>query len=213
MKKEDFLKLGLDEEKAEQCEKESLAELRQFIPKTRFDEVNNDKKRLEKEVETRDAQLEELKSAIGNSDNLKQEIEKLQLENKQKEEQYKQEINKIKIDTAVDLALTNAKVRNKTALKALLKDLDKCEFNEDGTVKGLKEQLESLSKAEDSKFLFESNESNKFTGFVPGINNKKILTSELEDYQTRLNNARNKGDTLEVIKIKQEACQSGISLM
>ena len=43
MKKEDFLKLGLDEEKAEQCEKESLAELRQFIPKTRFDEVNNDK--------------------------------------------------------------------------------------------------------------------------------------------------------------------------
>ena len=213
MKKEDFLKLGLDEEKAEQCEKESLAELKQFIPKTRFDEVNNDKKRLEKEVESRDRQLEELKGSIGNNDNLKKEIERLQQENKQKEEQHKQEINKIKIDTAVDLALTNAKVRNKTALKALLKDLDKSEFNDDGTIKGLKEQLDVLSKAEDSKFLFDSGETNKFTGFVPGINNKSVSTDALADFQTRLNNARSKGDTLEVIKIKQEACQEGISLM
>ena len=48
---------------------------------------------------------------------------------------------------AVDIALTNARAKNKTAVKALLKDLDKAAINDDGTVKGLKEQIESLIKS------------------------------------------------------------------
>ena len=43
MKKEDFVKLGMDEELAAKCEAASLEELKGFIPKSRFDEVNNAK--------------------------------------------------------------------------------------------------------------------------------------------------------------------------
>jgi hypothetical protein len=42
MKKEEFVKLGLDEETAKKCEAASTEELKGYIPKARFDEVNND---------------------------------------------------------------------------------------------------------------------------------------------------------------------------
>ena len=37
MKKEYFMKLGLDEETSKKCETASLEELKSYIPKTRFD--------------------------------------------------------------------------------------------------------------------------------------------------------------------------------
>ncbi len=48
MKKEDFTALGIDESAAEKCAAASAEELKAFIPKARFDEVNNEKKALEK---------------------------------------------------------------------------------------------------------------------------------------------------------------------
>ena len=47
MKKDDFLKLGLDDEIAKKCEAASLEELKEFIPKSMFDEVNSAKKKFE----------------------------------------------------------------------------------------------------------------------------------------------------------------------
>ena len=37
MKKDEFVKLGIDEETAKKCEAASLEELKGFIPKARFD--------------------------------------------------------------------------------------------------------------------------------------------------------------------------------
>lgn len=71
MTKEDFIKLGLDEEIAKKCETASTEELKTFIPKTRFDEVNNEKKKLELDVQERDLQLETLKKSIGDVDAMK----------------------------------------------------------------------------------------------------------------------------------------------
>ena len=45
--------------------------------------------------------------------------------------------------------------KNAKAIRALL-ELEKAELTEDGSVKGLAEQMEKLKKAEDSKFLFDS---------------------------------------------------------
>ena len=50
MKKEQFIELGLEEEMAIKCEKASQEELKGFIPKARFDEVNNEKKKLKVSV-------------------------------------------------------------------------------------------------------------------------------------------------------------------
>lgn len=211
MKKEDFIKLGLDEEIAKKCEEASLDEIKGYIPKIRFDEVNNEKKKLELDVKDRDRQLEDLKKSNGDNEELKKRIEQLQKDNKDKEDKHIADIKKMKIDIAVDRALGEAGAKNKTAVKALLKDLDKAELKEDGTVKGLKEQIESLVKGEDSSFLFEGETNPKFKGMSPGGNKEGLPDSS--GFEQRLKDAREKGNTLDAIKIKQEAQKEGIVLV
>lgn len=172
MRKEDFVKLGMDEELAAKCEAASLEELKSFIPKTRFDEVNNAKNTAEALVKTRDEQIETLKNSTGDVGELKKQIEGLQKENQDAAEAHAAEIKQLKIDAAVEAALTGAKAKNSLAVKALLKDLDKAELGEDGTIKGLAEQIEALQKSDE--YLFEPKESKKkMKGVEPGQTGKE----------------------------------------
>ena len=97
----------------------------------------------------------------------------------------------MKIDTAIDTALSGAKAKNATAVKALLKDLDKAELAEDGTVKGLAEQIAALQKSDE--YLFEAKETkNRMKGVTPGqtgkedsdgnVDTSKMTYSELVAY-------------------------------
>ena len=123
--------------------------------KTKLTEAEKEAETLKEQIKDRDKQLNDLKNSKEDLDGLKSQIETLQKDNKAKDEQYKAEIRNLKVSSAVDAALTGAKAKNHTAVKALLKALDKAELLEDGTVKGLKEQIEALTKADDSKFLFD----------------------------------------------------------
>ena len=79
----------------------------------------------------------------------------------------------MKIDTAIAAALTDAKAKNVKAVKALL-DLEKAELADDGTVKGLADQIKKLQGAEDSKFLFDTEKKKQnFKGAVPGETGKE----------------------------------------
>lgn len=168
MKKDDFVKLGVDESLATELEKASMEELKGFIPKARFDEVNNEKKKLESDVKDRDKQLEDLKSSTSNIDDLKSQISKLQAENKAKDEAHAAEVKELRINAAVEAALVSAKAKNITATKALIKDLDKAELLDDGTIKGLDEQIKTLKSSDDSKFLFDTDtKSAKPKGVTP----------------------------------------------
>lgn len=192
MKKEEFVKLGIDEETAKKCEAASQEELKGFIPKTRFDEVNNEKKKLELDLRDRDGQLETLKNSTGDVEEMKQQIATLQADNKAKDEAHAAEIKQLKIDAAVDAALGDAKAKNKTAVKALLKDLDKAELADDGTIKGLAEQIEAIQKSD--SYLFEAKETKKtkVKGAAPGesgnedgdkgVDTSKMTYSELAAY-------------------------------
>lgn len=131
-------------------------------------DANTEIETLKGQVSERDGQLETLKKSTGDVDELKKQIETLQTENKTKDEAHAAEIKQMKIDAAIEAALTSAKAKNNTAVKALLKDLDKAELSEDGSVKGLKEQIEALVKGEDTKFLFDSKKETKFKGAEPG---------------------------------------------
>jgi hypothetical protein len=162
MKKEEFVKLGVEEELAKKLEEASLEELKGFIPKVRFDEVNNEKKKLETDLAERNGQLETLKNSTGNVDDLKKQIEDLQKDNKAKDDAHAAEIKQLKVDNAVESALLSAKAKNSVAVKALLKDLDKAELLEDGTIKGLAEQIEALRKSDE--YLFEAKETKKLKG-------------------------------------------------
>ena len=168
MKKDEFVKLGISEDLAANAEAASQEELKGYIPKARFDEVNNEKKKLELDLRERDGQLESLKNSAGDVEALKKQIEDLQKANKDAADAHAKEIKQMKIDTAIDAALTGAKAKNNTAVKALLKDLDKAELADDGTIKGLAEQIASLQKSD--SYLFEANESKdkKIKGATPG---------------------------------------------
>lgn len=142
--------------------------------KGELETVQNKLSESEKEVETlkgqvkeRDGQLETLKNSTGNIEDLKTQIATLQADNQAKDEAHAAEIKKIKIDNAIETALNSAKAKNNIAVKALL-NLENAELNEDGTIKGLKEQIEGLVKGEDTKFLFNSENTKKFKGAVPG---------------------------------------------
>lgn len=192
MKKEDFVKLGIDEETAKKCETASQEELKGFIPKVRFDEVNNEKKKLELDLRDRDGQLETLKNSTGDVEAMKKQIATLQADNKAKDDAHAAEIKKMKVDAAVDAALTSSGAINTKAVVPFLKDLDKAELAEDGTVKGLAEQIEALIKADDTKFLFTAKKKTKVKGAKPGesgnddgdheVDTSKMTYSELAAY-------------------------------
>ena len=190
MKKEEFVKLGIDEETAKKLETASMEELKGYIPKARFDEVNNEKKKLELDVRDRDGQLETLKNSTGDVEAMKKQIEDLQKANKDAADAHAAEIKQMKIDSAVESAITGAKGKNAKAIKALL-NLENAELADDGTIKGLAEQLEAIQKSD--SYLFDAKETKKqFKGAAPGesgnedgdkgVDTSKMSYSELAAY-------------------------------
>ena len=166
MKKEDFLKLGLDDELAEKAAEASNEELKGYIPKSRFDEVNGRVKTLESDLQARDDQLEQLKKV--DSGALQQTITDLQTENANLKSQHDAELKKVRLDAAVELALTNAKAKLPKAVKALLDiDMEKAEINEDGSIVGLSDQIKKLQENDETKFLFDDGKSSSLQGAKP----------------------------------------------
>ena len=66
---------------------------------------------------------------------------------------HKAEIIKVKLDAKIESAISATKAKNAKAVNALL-DRDKLELEENGQVKGLKEQLDKI--VADNPFLFDS---------------------------------------------------------
>lgn len=131
---------------------------------------------LKTQVGDRDKQLETLKASAGDNADLKKQIEDLQTENATAKANHESELNQLKIDFAVEKALTGAKAKNIKAVKALL-ELDDAKLDKDGNVKGLAEQIEKLTSGDDTKFLFEAHKQTKqqqnFKGFQPGASGEQ----------------------------------------
>ena len=153
MTKEQLVEWGLTEEQADKV-MEGLNG--SFVTKARFNEVNTELSAAKKTIGERDAQLEELKKASGDTKALQDQITQLQADNMKKDEDHANELKALKIGNAVELALTGAKAKNNTAVKALLAGfLDEAELAEDGTVKGLDDEIKKLVEGKDTAFLFD----------------------------------------------------------
>ena len=135
---------------------------------------------LKTQVGDRDKQLETLKASAGDNADLKKKIEELQTENATAKASHESELNQLKIDFAVEKALTGAKAKNITAVKALL-DLKDAKFDKEGNVKGLAEQIEKLTSDEGTKFLFEAQKQQQnFKGFQPGASAQQKPGAEVD---------------------------------
>lgn len=157
-----------------------------------LDAANAEVESLKGHISDRDKQLETLKNSTGDVEGMKQEIAKLQADNKAKDDAHAAEIKQLKIDAAIDSALTGAKAKNNTAVKALLKDLDKAELADDGTIKGLAEQIEALQKSDAYLFDTTTKKKTQVKGAKPGesgnddgdheVDTSKMTYSELAAY-------------------------------
>lgn len=159
MKKEDLTALGLAEDIADRVLAVYAEEIKGFVSASEAEALRAELEQSKSGIAERDKQLSELKKAVGSSENLKAEIEKLQKANADEAARYAAELKHLRIENAVESAIRESKGRNVRAVRALL-DIDegKINVNEDGSLSGLdvSKQLEALAKAEDSSFLFES---------------------------------------------------------
>ena len=164
MKKAEFIALGISEELAAKAEKASLEELKGYVEKSKHDEVVEENKTLKTSVSDRDKQLETLRASAGDNEELKQQIETMKQQNADQEKAHKAELAQLKLDNAIDAALTAAGAKNGKAVKALL-DVSKVKLGEDGKLTGWDEQIKAAQKSDG--YLF-STKQNSFRGLQPG---------------------------------------------
>ncbi len=166
MKKEEFVALGISEELAAKAEKASQEELKSYVEKSKHDEVVEENKTLKQSVSDRDKQLDMLKAASGDNEELKKQIETMKQQNAEQEKAHKAELAQLRLDNAIDTALTAAGAKNGKAVKALI-DVSKVKLGEDGRLSGWEEQLAAVQKS-DAYLFTEKQKSNNFRGFQPG---------------------------------------------
>lgn len=170
MTKEQLIEMGLTEEQADKVLAAHKEVLAGFIPKARFDEVNETKKDLEQQIRDRDKQLKDLQEKVKGNDELEKTIKELQEANKATKEQYEDKIKDMTITAAIQSKLTDAKYPDLLLTKF---DRSKLSIAEDGTVLGIDEQLTTLK--EQYKDLFKPDlkgrEPNNIGGTPPGTKN------------------------------------------
>lgn len=141
MKKEDIVAIGVAEAIAEKIAAASAEELKGFIPKARFDEVNEAKKNAEALVKERDSQLTELKKTAGASEELLKKIGELEASNKEAAKAYEERIKDMTLDAAIKEKLTGTQYADLLLPKV---DRSKLSIAADGTVTGLDDQITGI---------------------------------------------------------------------
>ena len=115
-----------------------------FIPKARFDQVNEEKKELKEMLKERDKQLEDIKKKAKDSEDLTAQIKELQDLNQKTVAEYEEKLAKQSFNFALEQALAKDGANPVKAVKALL-DLDK--IKQDGeTLIGYDEQIKTLKE-------------------------------------------------------------------
>lgn len=167
-----WLKEILGDSYTEDTEKKISQEIgKNFVAKADFNAKNDALKNLEAQVRERDTQLENLKKSTGDADALKEQITALQNQNAADKQAYEAELARVRLDNAVEKALTAAGAKNNTAVKALLADfLKDAKPDDSGVIRGLEAELKAMADAEDTAFLFESagDKGQQFQGMKPG---------------------------------------------
>lgn len=154
MNKEQLINLDLNEEQVASVisiHKKTLNG--NYVPKERFNEVNDENKQL--------------KESNGSGTDYEAEISRLTDENTTLKETHANELEELKLSSNVDLELTKSKAKDASLIKRLL-NMDEVKFDEEGKLTGLEDQIENLKKGESTKTLFEVEKAPVFKGVQPG---------------------------------------------
>ena len=122
-----------------------------WIPKSKFNEKNEEVKQLKVELQERDQQLETLTPLATGNEELMKQIQQLQEANEATKNEFESKVKEVTLNSALKLAL-NDKVQDYDIVSSLIKK-DTIELDENGNlVAGLEEQINSLMEAK--PFLF-----------------------------------------------------------
>ena len=158
-----FLKgLGLEKEVIDEIMAENGRDVE--AEKTKAKDLQTQLDTANNTIKERDKQLETLKNSPDNPEELKKQIQQLQ------DEAHQKEIKELKVNSALEKALTNAKAKNAKAVQALLDLGDDVELNEDGTIKGLDEKIKALKKS-DAYMFDDAKSSTSVKGANPSSTN------------------------------------------
>lgn len=114
------------------------------VPKSEFNALNETKKDLEKQIGERDTQLKDLQGKVKGNEELEKTIKELQEANKTTKETYEAKLKDLKIETAIQAKLTDAKHPELLIGKI---DKTKLSLSEDGSqIFGIDEQITALKE-------------------------------------------------------------------
>ena len=109
---------------------------------------------LTSQITERDTQLTTLKESVKDNDKLTAKITELETANAEAKTTYEGKIAELQKSHAIESGVRDAKAKSVKAVMALL-DMEKISYK-DGKLDGLSTQLESLTKSEETSFLFGS---------------------------------------------------------
>jgi len=171
-----------------------------YIPKGKFNEINDSNKSLKDQLKERDDQLKALKGDSLTTVELKQKIEDLETANKEATKVHDLAVKTLQKDYAVKDALREAK-DPRTVLPLL--EMEKVTLGADGKLIGIDEQLAVIKK--EKAWLF--NDKVTPTG---GANPPDGGPVDLKDRYKKAIEAHN---TALAIQIKQQAYSEGIEIL
>lgn len=175
--KRDFLeKMGLSKDQIDQILDANMKEIGDEKAKRTAAEDNA--KALTGQLEASQAELAKIQKSGTDAEALKSQVAELQEKIKTESEAHAKAMHDKDIDIAVDKAIREAGGLNSKAIKALLEDADAFDFDKDGNIKGLADQLKTLSEADDSKMLFKTNTAPTFVGMTPASGTADLATGE-----------------------------------
>ena len=150
MKKEDLIALGVDEETAKSImalHGKTVTQLNAQVAT-----LEGERDTAQQQLASNQTELDTLKESAKGNEALTAQLAELQAKFDDAQANSQNTIATLKKESAIDVALLKAGAKNSKAAKALL-DAEKIELAEDGTIKGLDEQLETIRTEND--FLFQ----------------------------------------------------------
>jgi len=147
-----------------------------FIPKHRFDELNETNKNLLAQVTKAESDLSELKKVSGDNKELHDKIKALEAENKKAKTDFEKSELSLKKSLAVKEALLNAGAIDPEARELLLAKfkLDELEIDQDGKIKDFDNKLKPIKEHKTLSSLFGENKfegaDHKEGSLTPGAN-------------------------------------------
>lgn len=141
-------------------DKELIVNDGSYIPKAKFDEINEQKKLYKQQAEDLNKQLDDMKKQAKGNEELQNQIQELQTKLQESEGKIKD----VSLTAAIKMAAIKSNAKDPDIVSMLV-DKSKLNIKEDGSIEGLEEQLKSI--AESKAFLFGEVQSKIGSGSNP----------------------------------------------